>query len=203
MLWFALLLLAAPQGDTPAAFDGRASFARHCALCHRIGDVGQAFGPELSDAGSRLDRAAIELAIREPSAAIAPGYELLQVDLEDGRSAIGIDGGASGGMRLLRQAGGIVFRYREAEVRRRTMIPKSGMTELAAEVTAAEIAAIVEYVAQQRMPVREPPRREPPPAAPPKRERRTAPGLLLVAAGVATLVIGAFVLRGARRRPAP
>jgi len=69
-----------------------------CSACHRVLGRGEAVGPDLSDLGLRMDRAAMLQAIQSPSAAIAPEYLPYTVSTVDGRVVVGVvraDGAAT------------------------------------------------------------------------------------------------------------
>jgi len=61
-----------------------------CLKCHRVGDKGEKFGPELTGLGSRFSKAHIIESILEPSRAISPSFETLVVDLKNERSISGL-----------------------------------------------------------------------------------------------------------------
>jgi putative heme-binding domain-containing protein len=69
---------------------GEAVFKRVCAACHKIGDVGFSFGPDLSDAGKRLTRRELHESILEPSKKVDPKYVATTVITVDGRTEIGL-----------------------------------------------------------------------------------------------------------------
>lgn len=60
-----------------------------CAQCHMVFGRGKAVGPDLSSIGRETTLANIEEAVRAPSAKIAPGYEVVNAKLRDGRSVRG------------------------------------------------------------------------------------------------------------------
>jgi putative membrane-bound dehydrogenase-like protein len=61
-----------------------------CLKCHRLGDQGEAAGPELTGIGSRFSRIHIVESILEPSRTIAPSFGTLSVLLQDGRLVTGV-----------------------------------------------------------------------------------------------------------------
>lgn len=61
-----------------------------CIKCHRVGDQGERFGPELTGLGSRFSRAFIIESILEPSRAIAPSFATTVVDMKNERSISGL-----------------------------------------------------------------------------------------------------------------
>jgi putative heme-binding domain-containing protein len=71
------------------ASNGRAVFARVCASCHKIGDVGYEFGPSLLDVGKRLTRREIMESIFEPSKKVDPKYVTTSVVTMEGKTEVG------------------------------------------------------------------------------------------------------------------
>src|SRR5262249_22003641 len=61
-----------------------------CVKCHRLGDQGERFGPELTGLGSRFSKAYIIESILEPSRTISPSFETLLVSLKSGKVLSGI-----------------------------------------------------------------------------------------------------------------
>lgn len=51
---------------------GEALFNERCRQCHKVGELGGAVGPDLSQVGGKRDREFLERVIREPSA-VFPG----------------------------------------------------------------------------------------------------------------------------------
>ncbi len=73
---------------------GRALFSDQeraaCVRCHRVGGKGGEVGPDLSDIGSKLDRAHLIESVIEPSRTIVEGYRPNVVALVDGRVLSGL-----------------------------------------------------------------------------------------------------------------
>jgi putative heme-binding domain-containing protein len=74
------------KGD---ANNGRSVFTRACASCHKVGDTGYTFGPDLSDAGKRLKRHDLVESIIEPSKKVDPKYVTTTILTNEGKSHIG------------------------------------------------------------------------------------------------------------------
>lgn len=68
---------------------GREVFNRVCAACHQVGDLGKAFGPNLTDVAKRLPRHEIVESIVWPNEKISKGYETIMVVTDDGRTING------------------------------------------------------------------------------------------------------------------
>jgi putative heme-binding domain-containing protein len=83
---------ALSRAGNPAA--GRAIFLNAekslCVKCHRVGDVGEKIGPELTGLGSRFSKIYIVESILEPSRTIAPSFETIAVLLKNGKNISGV-----------------------------------------------------------------------------------------------------------------
>jgi putative membrane-bound dehydrogenase-like protein len=73
-------------GDAVA---GKVIFANNCGTCHRVGELGNNIGPELTTIGKKFDRVSLLDAIVNPSAAIVFGYEPWLINTKDGESVYG------------------------------------------------------------------------------------------------------------------
>ena len=60
-----------------------------CVRCHAVGDYGGNAGPNLSGVGSRMTRMELLQSLIEPSAALAPGFGFVSLDLNDGSNVSG------------------------------------------------------------------------------------------------------------------
>ena len=60
-----------------------------CGSCHMVSGRGRPIGPDLSNLGNEETADEIESALKNPSADIAPGYELVRVTLKDGSTLRG------------------------------------------------------------------------------------------------------------------
>ena len=61
-----------------------------CLKCHRLGELGERIGPELTGLGSRFSRVHIIESLLEPSRTIAAGFQSQTVALQDGRVLTGL-----------------------------------------------------------------------------------------------------------------
>ena len=128
-----------------------------CLRCHRVGEEGGTaeggeVGPNLSDCGSRLSRAALLQSILRPDAAVAEGYErwilLLDDDVPVGGRILSEDEHGlvletPAGERLELAASRVVERRRD-----RSAMP----ADLAEKITARELRDLLEYLASLRAP---------------------------------------------------
>lgn len=82
---------AAESGVPGDARAGKAFFfgKGNCFACHMIRGAGKAIGPDLSNTGHEMTVGEIRSALRDPSAHITPGYELVSVELRSGETLRG------------------------------------------------------------------------------------------------------------------
>ena len=73
-----------------SAAKGERAFWSTCGSCHRVGQRGGRLGPDLTRIGVTQADAALRAAIRQASAAIAPGYQSLTLVTSDGTRVRGL-----------------------------------------------------------------------------------------------------------------
>lgn len=71
------------------ANNGKQVFKNLCSNCHQVNNEGTNFGPDLSEIGEKLSKAAIYNSILFPDQGISFGYEGYRIELKDGSTAIG------------------------------------------------------------------------------------------------------------------
>jgi putative heme-binding domain-containing protein len=91
------------QGD---AARGKVQFTAICAACHRAGELGVDFAPDLSHVATRLERAKIVERILQPSKNIEPQWELATLETATGETLTGFIESRNDHDFTLRQAGG-------------------------------------------------------------------------------------------------
>ncbi len=64
-----------PPGDGPRLADAPDVFRAQCVMCHQVGGEGGPIGPPMDGIGARLSEAELRVAILDPEAVIAEGYE--------------------------------------------------------------------------------------------------------------------------------
>lgn len=82
-------VLVAKAGDQKLGktlFDNKAT----CAKCHKVKGEGKEVGPDLSEVGSKLSKAAMYVAILDPSAGISHNYETYSVVTVNGNILTGV-----------------------------------------------------------------------------------------------------------------
>jgi putative heme-binding domain-containing protein len=135
---------------TGNASNGAAVFQREtvgCAKCHQVNGAGIDFGPNLSEIGTKLAKEAIYESILDPSAGIAFGYEAWSLELKDGDEAYGLIVSETADELALKAVGGVVTRYKKADIAKRTKQKLSIMpTGLAKTMSTQELVDLVEYL---------------------------------------------------------
>lgn len=127
------------------------SQATNCGSCHKIGERGQAVGPDLSTIGKLRSREDLLISILEPSRRIEPKYAAYIVHTADGRSYTGL--------LVRRDADSLVLRdsqnkeiilaaknVEEAQPSRTSLMPAGQLAGL----TAQEAADLIEYLATRK-----------------------------------------------------
>lgn len=103
---------ATDAGDSQ---QGRELFSKRCATCHRLQDLGQAIGPDLSPYSTK-PFSALVTAVLDPNQAVDPRYHNYAISLDDGRVLTGmIQEEAAAGFKVA-AADGKIFSVLRAEV---------------------------------------------------------------------------------------
>ncbi|MGV3586710.1 MAG: PVC-type heme-binding CxxCH protein [Adhaeribacter sp.] len=137
--------LAAMSGDVA---NGKAVFTQSCGVCHKANELGAAFGPELSEIGSKLPKVAIYNAILHPDAGISFGFEGYKVKLKDGTELAGIIASQTEDKLDLRLPGGTVMNVPLKNVVSKKQMENSLMpANLQQGMTEKELVNLVEYLA--------------------------------------------------------
>ncbi|MDX1963705.1 MAG: c-type cytochrome [Pirellulales bacterium] len=126
---------------------GRAAFIRvGCASCHRVGEVGVAVGPDISDTRTKT-RAALIQDILDPNAAIDGNYFNYVVETKDGRTLTGLLSTDTATSITLRRADGQTDTLLRQDLESVTSTGKSPMPEnLETLLTPQDLADVVEYL---------------------------------------------------------
>lgn len=78
---FSITTIAKTPGD---GIKGKVIFRTKCVTCHKVGDLGNTIGPDLTNIYKKFDQPALLDAIINPSAAITFGYEPWLITMNDG-----------------------------------------------------------------------------------------------------------------------
>jgi putative heme-binding domain-containing protein len=127
---------------------GKLVFAGVCAACHRIGDAGTDFGPDLARIGAKWNRAAMLEQIIEPSKIIEPQWLLTTVELRDGSVKAGFLTSRTENKTTLKLPGGVTENIPAVLIAKINTTRVSLMPEgLLQNLTAQEASDLLEYLA--------------------------------------------------------
>jgi len=118
-----------------------------CLKCHQVNGEGTDFGPNLSEIGTKLAKEAMYEAILDPSAGIAFGFEAWQLELNNGEEAYGLIVSETADELAIKAVGGVVTRYKKADIVKRTRQKLSIMPAgLEKAMSAQDLVDLVEYL---------------------------------------------------------
>ncbi|MCO5238339.1 MAG: c-type cytochrome [Chitinophagaceae bacterium] len=138
--------LMALQGN---ADSGAVVFPLYCGTCHQVNGQGTAFGPDLSEIGSKLSKEALYTAIIEPSAGISFGYEGYLFKLKTGATISGYIASQTDDEISIKMIGGIIEKYKKADIISKTKYTRSLMPEgLAESMGTQQLLNVVTYMTQ-------------------------------------------------------
>tara|TARA_Y100001980_G_C14556806_1_gene350595 strand:+ start:5907 stop:8867 length:2961 start_codon:yes stop_codon:yes gene_type:complete len=132
------------RGDPSA---GKGIFTQTCSPCHqKAGQNGVAFGPDLGSIKNRSESALL-LDILQPNRSIADGYELWQVDTQDGKTLTGIIANEGPGTLTLRDAAGQEQTLERAAISKLTAFESSAMPiNLQTQITITQMADLLAFL---------------------------------------------------------
>ena len=142
----AIQAIADVQGGN--AGNGQAVFRRLCISCHKVGDAGANFGPDMTKVGERLTGPKLVQSIIDPNADIAEKYLSTSVLTHEGNSITGL---------VVRETPVelVIFDGKEQktipvnQIDERTVLRQSSMPEgLAGTLSPTEFLDVVEYMRQ-------------------------------------------------------
>ena len=126
-----------------------------CIKCHQVNGEGIDFGPNLSEIGTKLGKDALYEAVLDPSAGISFGFEAWQVELKNGNEAYGLMVGETAEEIAVRTQGGIVTRYKKADVTKREQQKLSIMPAgLQQTMSTQDLVNLVEYLSSLKKAVK-------------------------------------------------
>ncbi|HLJ10480.1 MAG TPA: HEAT repeat domain-containing protein, partial [Planctomycetaceae bacterium] len=122
-----------------------------CSKCHRIGEVGERVGPELTGVGNRFSRIHIVESILEPSRTVAPGFQTIAVELRDGRILTGIKIAETGDSITLGDNQAKLHQLAKSEIEEQKMQTQSTMPEgLVKELSVDQFVDLVTFLTNQK-----------------------------------------------------
>jgi putative heme-binding domain-containing protein len=145
---------AMPLVGTGDAARGRAIFFARggagCFNCHRVGERGILYGPELTGIGGRNDPAGLVQSILEPNAQIVEGFGTQLVTTKDGDDYMGILREETDTALTLVQGGGGTVRIDKASIAERRPLHSSSMPDYSQSLTPQQVADLVAWLTSQK-----------------------------------------------------
>jgi putative membrane-bound dehydrogenase-like protein len=127
--------------------NGKNVFSKNCATCHMIGKEGIAFGPALTEIGSKYAKPELYLSILEPSKSINFGFEGEQIITKNGGIYVGIKVNEVNDLLTLKVVGGTQESIEKKNIKERIKLKQSLMTpNLYQNMTEQELIDLVEYL---------------------------------------------------------
>jgi putative heme-binding domain-containing protein len=121
-----------------------------CGGCHRVGARGAQIAPDLTRVGRRRSLAYLRESVVAPSAAIAPGYATIQVNLPDGRTITGVEKGLDNFTVQLMDLEGRFYSFEKSAAVSVKRVPDSLMPSYGGLLSPAELTDLVAYLARLR-----------------------------------------------------
>ena len=131
--------------------NGRSVFSRLCVSCHKVGNTGYTFGPDLSDVGKRLNRHELIESIMEPSKKVDPKYVTTTIVTSDGKTSVGFIVEKSKDSITLQMAEGKQRVIPLDEIDQQVETNQSSMPEnLVSALSPAEFLDVIEYLSTRK-----------------------------------------------------
>ncbi|TKK68498.1 c-type cytochrome [Ilyomonas limi] len=135
----------------PNAAEGSKVFTSTCGVCHQVGNVGNNFGPKLTEIGSKLPKEGLLDAIVHPSDGISFGYEGWQLKMKDGSTLSGIIASKTETDINLKLPGGISKPIKTSDVLAMTAMKESMMPEgLYQSISNQDLANLLAFLEGQK-----------------------------------------------------
>jgi putative heme-binding domain-containing protein len=139
---------------TGSAAAGRRLFetgAIECKACHRSGNIGTEIGPDLTQIGTKLDRAQLLEAVLEPSKRVDAKYRTYLLETSDGQVHTGLLVEKTERETVLRTTQNKLIRVPAEEVELLTAQQKSLMPELLLrDMTPQQVADVLAFLGESR-----------------------------------------------------
>lgn len=129
---------------------GRVHFEKHCATCHKVGDVGVDVAPDISDSRTKTAQQ-ILLDVLQPNRAVDGNYVAYVVTRTDGQVLTGVISAETSQAITLKQPGGMTVVVPRSEIDELQSTGKSLMPEgLERNIPPTEMAQLVAYIKNWR-----------------------------------------------------
>lgn len=122
-----------------------------CLKCHRLGELGEKIGPEMTGVGSRFSRIYIVESILEPSRTIAPSFGTLVVALKSGKIVTGVKIAETETTLTLADNQGQKLEVKKSDIDEQQASPLSTMPEgLEKRFTEEEFVDLIAFLVSQK-----------------------------------------------------
>lgn len=129
---------------------GLAVFTKTCAACHRVGDVGQMIGPDISDVRQKTPETLL-VDILDPNRAVDPRFTNYTATTLDGRVLTGILATNTGATIVLVRGAGLQDQVSRSELESLEASGKSLMPEgIERDLTPQQVADVIAFLRKQR-----------------------------------------------------
>jgi putative heme-binding domain-containing protein len=129
---------------------GKAVYQSVCSACHQVGEIGKAFGPNLSDIGARMNKVDLIKSILLPNEDITKGYETILVLTDEGETYSGFILEETDQRLRLGISDGKILELSKEQIEQRKDMKASSMPEgLMKSVAASEFLDLVAFLAEQ------------------------------------------------------
>ena len=126
--------------------NGIQTFETYCQTCHVVDNQGTAFGPALTEIGSKLSREGLYRAIIFPNEGINHGYQGSVVKLKDGTSTMGIVESETSEFIEIKLMGGVKNKIARADIESIEESTQSLMPNLSTTMSEEQLVDLVEYL---------------------------------------------------------
>jgi len=141
-------LVAAVGKSGGRAREGRMVYERVCTACHKVGEVGINYGPELTQVAARLKREELIESILYPNEKVALEWQTTNLTTRGGDELSGVVSVEDDQSVTLKLGGDLTQRVAKSEISKRETLQVSNMPEgLAAGLSTQEFLDLVEYLA--------------------------------------------------------
>jgi putative heme-binding domain-containing protein len=141
--------IAAMTGMKGNIDSGAIAYTTYCGICHQISGKGIAFGPDLSEIGTKLPKEALYTAILKPSEGISFGFEGYIFKLKNGTATTGYIASQTEDEITIKVIGGAAEKYKKTDIVSKTALKESLMPEgLGEGMGVNQLVNLVEYLSQ-------------------------------------------------------
>jgi putative heme-binding domain-containing protein len=133
------------------ADNGRQIFERVCVACHKVGDKGAEFGPDLTHVATRLKKEEIIESIVDPNAKVDPKFVATNITTKDGEELSGLVAAEDANSVTMVLGAGVKQLIKKSNIETRQALKVSSMPDgLAEGMSPEEFLDLVEFLAVQK-----------------------------------------------------